>query len=404
MPVFGQRTTLGSAESYWSLTRPYFLWPNNFNPYPAESSGLVPNLESHKRVKIAQMPATYPLPPNLPYNVPHTVLSAEAGIDATSSGLNSSSGFHSNQESYTTPQANGRRFNAPLATIQAHFGDPSDSFELPQDRKSVPVSAGSQVNPNGSDGSEDNDSDEDDEDVATVPAPSGSAPAATAAVITAPMAGNATGNLNTGKGQLVWDAVEVDCQLPANLVIGAYELCAFLPNHTQWPAAGLRLHRNGCTSNDVIKMQLHARNRVSKANVRFRHQMMRAQVRDNGREFFNIPKFNITTHKNLLTATSNYTTNNWQPRAKMTKTLLGKPLVNLAVGVTNMPTGQDRGLLSQCVEYAVQTGQAHLTTMDIPHIVQQQGFNLPGEAYGALWDQNANSRCQAAIVQAGTFV
>lgn len=44
------------------------------------------------------------------------------------------------------------------------------------------------------------------------------------------------------------------------------------------------------------------------------------------------------------------------------------------------PTGYDRGILTQCIEYAVDTKNVRLKVSDIPMLARRQGFTMPVES------------------------
>ena len=65
-------------------------------------------------------------------------------------------------------------------------------------------------------------------------------------------------------------------------------------------------------------------------------------------------------------------------------------LDDLANGVVNHPTGEDAGILTQVIQWALANGQAaNYTTDDVQMIADQQGFTLPAEARNFHWDVKA---------------
>ena len=93
-----------------------------------------------------------------------------------------------------------------------------------------------------------------------------------------------------------------------------------------------------------------------------------------------------------MTPITTYDASNYAPRNR--QGLMNASLVNIAGGVVNWPAGQDRGIVSQVIEYAHNNGFDQYTTADIPRIAQQMGFAAPSEAVGGNWDQNARARVE----------
>ena len=105
-----------------------------------------------------------------------------------------------------------------------------------------------------------------------------------------------------------------------------------------------------------------------------------------------------------MTAVTSYDASNYQPRPRHASSLAIAPLVEIAQGVVNWPTGQDRGIVTQAIEYAHQNGLAQYNTTNIPLLAQQMGFAAPNEASSTQWDQNARERAKQLVEQAGTYV
>ena len=188
------------------------------------------------------------------------------------------------------------------------------------------------------------------------------------------------GNLST--------AINVIARLPP-CPIGVVELLTFFPNHTQWPEAGLRLYRNGWHTLDIATVQLHARGRLSTRSSRQRTDALRHQVLTNGRIFFNDKKFIQSSHSHLMTAVTTYDASMYAPRSSNTSALFNASLTDIAEGVVNWPTGQDRGIVTHVLEYAQQNSFSQYTTSDIPQLAQDWGIFTPSDALTTQWDQNA---------------
>lgn len=145
-------------------------------------------------------------------------------------------------------------------------------------------------------------------------------------------------------------AVSASVKLPT-CEIGAVELLTFFPNHTQWPLAHLRITSNGWKSPDVAKYSLYARGTLSYETAKKRSAALRHQLSKNGIITFD-ETFTLKTHRDQLPSVATYDTTSYVPRPlkdEKTRDLTTAYLVDLAKGVTatRMPTGQDRGILTQ---------------------------------------------------------
>ena len=148
-------------------------------------------------------------------------------------------------------------------------------------------------------------------------------------------------------------SISVRAPLPA-CDIGAVEFLTFFPNHTQWPEAGLRLLRNKWSSLDIAKAQLHARGKLNKQSCERRADGIKHQVLNIGREFFNDSSFKLSTHSHLMQPVISYDASGYRPRASVASLLPAASLIDISEGIVNWPVGQDRGTVTQAIEYAHQ--------------------------------------------------
>ena len=193
------------------------------------------------------------------------------------------------------------------------------------------------------------------------------------------------------KNEALVDAVTIKARLPP-CHIGAVELLTFFPHHTQWPEAGLRLYRNGWDHSEVARIQLHARGTLDKEAYKRRYDALKHQILRNGSIFFSINDFTPTANSNLLTPVTSYDASNYAPRDNIANLLVDATLVDIAEGVVNWPTGQDRGIVTRAIEHAHTNNLRQYTAADIPRLAQQMGFVAPTEASGPQWDKNAWQR------------
>lgn len=197
------------------------------------------------------------------------------------------------------------------------------------------------------------------------------------------------------KNEALTDAITIKARLPP-CQIGAVEFLTFFPHHTQWPEAGLRLYRNGWNHSDVARIQLNARATLDEESYTRRYNALKYQILSNGRIFFNVSDFkpSSATHNQLLTAVKSYDASNYAPRDTHVNVLEDATLVDIAKGVVNWPTGQDRGIVTQAIEYAFNNDLHQYTSANIPGLAQQMGFTAPAEASTDQWDQNACQRVE----------
>ena len=218
---------------------------------------------------------------------------------------------------------------------------------------------------------------------------------------TQPATGPVTPGRVVGINTHLTGAVDFYARLPP-CDLGAVELCTFFPNHTQWPEPGLRLLRNGWKYEDIAMAQLHARNNVNKAYMDRRKAALRQQALANGKNFFNDESFTPTSRQTLMTPVNTYDATNYRPKSTVNMNrLTDATLLELGNGIHNWPTGADRGIVTQCIEHAVQNNDQTLMVRDIPRLAQQLGFAMPAEATGTQWDQRANHRVRIIVTGYG---
>lgn len=227
-----------------------------------------------------------------------------------------------------------------------------------------------------------------------------SATATTAAATTS----TSTSTPQAGRGEDLSSAIDPKAHLP-QCNLGAVEFLTFFPLHIRWPEPGLRLYRNGWKSLSIAKAMLHARNKIdrhSDRSVQKRLSSMRHQVLSNGRHFFRDEDFTVLTYRNRMTPVTTYDATNYAPR-EVIPTMFDAKLVDIAQGVVYWPKNDDRGVVTQAIEYAVQDNRQDLTTAHIPHLVAELGLQEPSDASSPLWDQRGRERNEARIELTGNY-
>ncbi|KAK4541805.1 hypothetical protein LTR36_007337 [Oleoguttula mirabilis] len=203
-------------------------------------------------------------------------------------------------------------------------------------------------------------------------------------------------------------AAHASARLPA-CEIGAVELVCFFPNHTQWPKALLRLIGNGWNTKEIATAQLHARGALSAETHARRNGALRHQVIDGGNLEFGVTTFTQKTFWGQITdparvgGVASYDASVYVTRPKYASKPTAASLIDVARDVVNWPAPEDRGIVTQVIELAVQNGLQILSVDDILQTSQHFGFTMPTEAAGAQWDQNGLRRILAAVGADGPY-
>ncbi|EME40091.1 hypothetical protein DOTSEDRAFT_28011 [Dothistroma septosporum NZE10] len=205
-----------------------------------------------------------------------------------------------------------------------------------------------------------------------------------------------------------------------NCPIGIIELLVYFPHHTKYAENMMRLYRAGWRSAVMGQVQLHARDSLDKKELDKRNSSFRHQILTAGKKTFNDQAFGPSkpTYRNrrelqpaclldyCLVISSTY--NPCYEGVTLSDGTLGDAnpffvntsahsmshmpatLDDLANGVVNHPTGEDAGILTQVIQWALTNGQAaNYNTDDVQTIADQQGFVSPAEGRTFHWDVKA---------------
>ncbi|KAF7197976.1 hypothetical protein HII31_00690 [Pseudocercospora fuligena] len=173
----------------------------------------------------------------------------------------------------------------------------------------------------------------------------------------------------------------------------------------------------------MARVQLHARGQLTQDNVKTREAAMRHQVGVGGKAFYSNGAWTRTTwfasshHDSIEFVNSPPASGNnlhlydisrdtpaWGPNSGSLSAELPK-LHQVVDGVVNWPQGQDRGQLTQALEWAVQQGDQYLRSHDIseiPNIIAAQNFRHPSNAGTLAWDARARTRVNQNIRKPST--
>ncbi|TKA45752.1 hypothetical protein B0A54_03437 [Friedmanniomyces endolithicus] len=177
---------------------------------------------------------------------------------------------------------------------------------------------------------------------------------------------------------------------------GGVELLVLFPNHTKWPQVMLRLLGSGWTTKEMAAAQLYARG-GSQGNLKRRFATMRKQA--------TTPSIYPSTEEPGTTPTANstgippvrdYDATAYLPVPKKVSKLHSMILYDIGRDIVNFPTHDDRGLLTQAVQWAMHTGDMTATTDDIQGLAQHHGWTYPADAGTNRWDQRGRTRMMSA--------
>ncbi|KAF2771879.1 hypothetical protein EJ03DRAFT_10486 [Teratosphaeria nubilosa] len=202
------------------------------------------------------------------------------------------------------------------------------------------------------------------------------------------------------------DAMPYSTELPDCSELGAMEIIAYYPNHFSWPELLLRLLAAGWTTSLIAEYALYARGRLTVAAVTRLNNKIRKATTTAGNTFFKTRRFTMKKHADqMLSSTfqqgpTTYDVTHIQPPAKIQPHMAPGLLSDLSYAVVNHPAGEDRGVLTQVILYDQNKGgqSPGLTTDDVQHIGNRQGFVMPQEARTTRdWDTRARDRALAII-------
>ncbi|KAK3620605.1 hypothetical protein LTR56_023318 [Elasticomyces elasticus] len=150
---------------------------------------------------------------------------------------------------------------------------------------------------------------------------------------------------------------------------GAVETLTYLPHLTKRPKFGLRLLRNGLTSADIALISLHALGYNSQTLIKKRAETVKHQMLSSGKHVSGNKDWTAENNSHDLPATTDYSLGGCVELPTKRKVLRRAPaprLIDLARGVVNPPSPQDKWFLAQAIDYAVQHNDTSSTTDNIP--------------------------------------
>ncbi|GAB7334131.1 hypothetical protein MBLNU13_g06203t1 [Cladosporium sp. NU13] len=191
-------------------------------------------------------------------------------------------------------------------------------------------------------------------------------------------------------------------QWPENIEISLVEIATFCPNWFQTPEVVGRAIRNGWSREDIAKAQLLAEDPTSRHKLARRSGRVQKQASHAHRLLTGEPEL-LRSNANALRALygmqNDLTANAWffkhsyDAEFNALEHLGDVPLSALYAHVHIWPTGNDRLLMTQCLEFARQNPGRQLDTSHWNWIITSQGLAAPPPlANGAHRDVDALQR------------
>ncbi|KAI6801914.1 hypothetical protein KC363_g5782 [Hortaea werneckii] len=199
-------------------------------------------------------------------------------------------------------------------------------------------------------------------------------------------------NNNEMYGNLCIDEPPVNVQPPMDINLTVFEIMTFNPMWLHIPKFTERTVRNGYKRRDLTKMHLLSQNLLTKDNMKRDESKIQKTISFNGLMLTGRPttgsnddKWDSAKFARDKGPQNDLTANSWQLRCKYdngTKKAMDFghwPLARIynRVNPQNWPTGGDRGLYTQCLEFARQHPNLQLDTSHIGWIIQSRGLQTP---------------------------
>lgn len=193
---------------------------------------------------------------------------------------------------------------------------------------------------------------------------------------------------------------------PANVDIGLVEICTFCPNWFMLPEPVARAIRNGWTREALGKVQLHALGALGWGEWLRAASRIQKQISAGCKLIDGIPagkqyRHNSPDFRERHGPQDDLTATAWQFKAEYepgTPVQTGHmPLASLYRDVVNWPVGNDRLLMTQCLEFSRNNEHLRLDTSHWDWIIQSQGLTAPSAPVGVNRDVEAYQNLNASI-------
>ncbi|KAI5357962.1 hypothetical protein Slin14017_G113230 [Septoria linicola] len=199
-------------------------------------------------------------------------------------------------------------------------------------------------------------------------------------------------------------APSAGADLPPGIPVSMIELCTYYPHATQRPDLIRRGVRSGWHSTTFAKAQLEARaaGTYTLLDLEKRDDTVRQQVAETFRQLGTTATAWSESpagkpYDKPFPGTGRYE-DLWHVDGLghgKTGSSGAPTLGELVKGVKKFPKGEDRGVLTMVLEWAMEQGEEvlrEMTTEDVKGIVEEKGFKSPKGAKGPNWDREALTR------------
>ena len=177
------------------------------------------------------------------------------------------------------------------------------------------------------------------------------------------------------------------------MAISMIELCTFFPNYFVIPEVIMRALRNGWPRKDIATAELYAIGKLTIDDLKKAENRIQKQISDGGKIALGLAStmhWDNEKYVKQLTRQDDLTSAQWQLRSQYPRAQNGNRRhrqmkfedvmladIHSEVDASRWPTGQDRLLLTQCLEFDAQNPHLKLTTADYGRIVRHQGLTEP---------------------------
>ncbi|KAF2160876.1 hypothetical protein M409DRAFT_59659 [Zasmidium cellare ATCC 36951] len=194
--------------------------------------------------------------------------------------------------------------------------------------------------------------------------------------------------------------------LPLDVELGLVELMTFFPNSVQIPLLAIRLVRNGFSYQTLAKMQLDPVNELTDKSARTVEDKIKWQFKDGGGCEWPDKKAERTMWQRVAQSEGphhNLTANHFKLRHEYSDKKPGRAWghwkladIYSAVDESKWPQGDDRMVLTQCLEFARDNPQLDLDTSHWDWIIQVTDAQPPAFPTGYITrDEEVLERCSA---------
>jgi hypothetical protein len=193
---------------------------------------------------------------------------------------------------------------------------------------------------------------------------------------------------------------------PSNIDIGLVEICTFCPNWFMLPETVARAIRNGWTREALGKAQLHALGALNfdawqKAINRIQKHISAGCKMVDGIPTEEHHRHNSPDFRRRYGPQDDLTASAWRFKAEYEPGVPVQtghvPLSMIYREVVNWPVGNDRLLMTQCLEFANNNKHLRLDTSHWDWIIRSQGLTAPPAPVDVNRDVDALQRLNASV-------